>query len=69
MNMETGNFELIPDATDRTYIIDPVDYSDFGRYRCIATVELLNNITDISNDAIVHGNCHLQYAFLSVYTI
>ena len=77
MNMETRMFELIPDTTNDTYVIDSVDYSDFGRYRCVATVELPNDpngavllsnsmLTDISNDAIVHGNCHVKCELLSV---
>ena len=69
MNMETRMFELIPDTMNDTYVIDSVDYSDFGRYRCVATVELLDNFVmfmDTSNDAIVHGNCHLKHELLSI---
>ena len=53
----SGVFQLIPNENMAQLIIDPVEYADFGTYRCVATVALSHDtFTDLSNDVILHGN-------------
>ena len=40
MNMTTGIFEMLVGETESTLSFDPVQYSDFGRYRCVATIDV-----------------------------
>ena len=40
MNMTTGIFEMLEGETESILSFSPVQYSDFGRYRCVATIDV-----------------------------
>lgn len=55
MNMSTGMFEEILNETNDELVIDPVQFENFGRYRCVATVDFLQTNIDLSNHVLLHG--------------
>ena len=67
LNIVNNMFEIIPGETNPTLIIDPVRFSDFGRYRCVATVAVHDIFTDESNDVILHGKQSIHCRFHKNY--
>ena len=54
MNRTSGEFEPIDGETNTTLVIDPIDYDDYGTYRCEVTTPTINeNIT--SEEAVITG--------------
>ena len=54
MNRTSGEFEPIDGETNTTLVFDPIDYDDYGTYRCEVTTPTINeNIT--SEEAVITG--------------
>ena len=49
-------FVVIPGEVSPQLVLDPVVHSDFGTYRCVATVSVHEAFTNESNDVVLHGN-------------
>ena len=54
MNRTSGEFEPIDGETNTTLVFDPIDYDDYGTYRCNVTTSIINeDIT--SEEAVITG--------------
>ena len=54
MSRKTGMFQEVLNANDSTLMFSPIDYNDFGNYRCIATANgIIENATSLP--ALVTG--------------
>ena len=56
MNRDSGYYENIPGETDTVLTLSPVQFDDYGRYRCVAT-NVIDGIerTANSSSALVTG--------------
>ena len=54
MNRTSGEFEPIDGETDTTLVFDPIDYEDYGRYRCEVTTPTIN-VVITSEEAVITG--------------
>ena len=52
MNRTSGEFEPIDGETDTTLVFDYIDYDDYGTYRCVANVSLINSTITSDNVTI-----------------
>ena len=54
MNRTSGKFEPIDEETNTTLVFEYIDYDDYGRYRCVASVPLISS-TIISDNVTITG--------------
>ena len=52
MNRTSGEFEPIDGETNTTLVFDYIDYDDYGRYRCVVNVSLINSTITSDNVTI-----------------
>ena len=64
MNRTTGIYDHIWGATEATFTLSPVSFSDYGRYRCVAT-NVIDGIerTATSSSALVTGKLTLSTSY------
>ncbi len=66
--MNATDFENIYWEINNTLVLDPVDFSDFGTYRCVVTTSIIN-VQVISEEAVITGMCRMNMYLIYTCTI